>query len=114
MRSWTGDPRGHWEGNTLVVETTNFSARDTLRNIGIQTERLRMVERFTAVNADTLLYKVTIDDPTVYTSAWSIEFPFKRDSDYQMFEYACHEGNHAVPNMLSGARAQERRRSRAR
>jgi hypothetical protein len=108
VRSWTGDPRGHWEGQTLVVETTNFSARDTLRNIGIQTEHLRMVERFTAVNADTLLYKVTIDDPTVYTAPWTIEFPFTRDSNYQMFEYACHEGNHAVPNMLSGARAQER------
>jgi hypothetical protein len=108
MRSWHGDPRGRWEGNTLVVETTNFSARDTLRNIGIQTERLRMVERFSAVNPDTLLYTVTIDDPTVYASAWSIEFPFQRDPDYQMFEYACHEGNHAVPNMLSGARVQER------
>jgi hypothetical protein len=108
VRSWHGDPRGHWEGNTLVVESTNFSGHDSLRNIGIQTERLRMVERFTAVNPGTLLYKVTIDDPTIYTSAWSIEFPFQRDSEYQMFEYACHEGNHAVPNMLSGARAQER------
>jgi hypothetical protein len=108
VRSWHGDPRGHWEGNTLVVESTNFSGHDTLRNIGIQSERLRMVERFTAVSPDTLLYKVTIDDPTVYTSAWSIEFPFQRDSEYQMFEYACHEGNHAVPNMLSGARTQER------
>jgi hypothetical protein len=107
LRSWNGDPRGRWDGNTLVVETINFSARDVLRNIGIQTERLRMVERFTAVNADTLMYRVTIDDPTVYTSAWSIEFPFTRDSGYEMFEYACHEGNHAVPNMLSGARAQE-------
>jgi hypothetical protein len=109
VRSWHGDPRGHWEGNTLVVESTNFSGHDTLRNIGIQTERLRMVERFTAVNSGTLLYKVTIDDPTIYTSPWSIEFPFLRDSEYQMFEYACHEGNHAVPNMLSGARVQERR-----
>jgi hypothetical protein len=107
IRMWNGNPRGRWEGNTLIVETTNFSAADVLRNVTIQTESLRMIERFTFVDPQTLLYRVTIDDPKVYTAPWTIEFPFVRDNGYQMFEYACHEGNYAVPNMLSGARAQE-------
>lgn len=110
LRSWTGVPRGHWEGNTLVVESTNFSRREVLRNISIQTERLKMTERFTAVDEHTLIYRVTIEDPDVYSEPWTIEFPFVRDSDYQMFEYACHEGNRAVENMLRGARAEERGR----
>jgi hypothetical protein len=107
IRSWTGDPRGHWEGTTLVVDTTNFSARDSLRNIGVQTETLHMVERFTRLDRDTLDYRVTIDDPKVYVAPWTIAFPFKAANDYQMFEYGCHEGNYALPNMLSGARAEE-------
>lgn len=109
VRTWTGVPRGRWEGNTLVVESSNFSRRDVLRNIGIQTETLRMTERFTPVDANTLLYRITIEDPQVYSAPWTIEFPFLRDGSYQMFEYGCHEGNHAVENMLRGARAEERR-----
>jgi hypothetical protein len=108
IRQWMGDSRGRWEGNTLVVETTNFNAKWPVRRINLQTERLRMVERFTAVDADTLRYEVTIDDPTVYTAPWTIAFPYKRDNEYQIFEYACHEGNYAVPNTLSGSRAEER------
>jgi hypothetical protein len=111
VRRWTGDPRGRWEGHTLVVESTNFSRREVLRNVVIQSERLRMIERFTPVDANTLMYRVTIDDPEVYTAPWTIEFPFVRDNGYQMFEYACHEGNHAVENMLRGARAEERARA---
>jgi hypothetical protein len=107
VRSWTGDPRGHWEGNTLVVETTNFSARDVLRGIRVQTDSLKMIERFTAVDGNTLMYRATIDDPKVYTKPWTIEFAFKRDNDYRMFEYACHEGNHAVEGILHGARVEE-------
>jgi hypothetical protein len=110
MQSWTGVPRGRWEGNTLVVESTNFSRHEVLRNISIQTERLKMTERFTAVDPNTLMYRVTIEDPEVYTAPWTIEFPFVRDNEYQMFEYACHEGNHAVENMPRGARAEERAR----
>ena len=105
--SWEGDSRGRWEGRTLVVDTTNFSAHDTLRNIGIQTEKLHIVERFTLADRDTLTYQITIDDPSVYTAPWTIQFPFRRESDYRMFEYACHEGNYAVPNMLRGARSEE-------
>jgi hypothetical protein len=107
---WMGDPRGHWEGNTLVVESTNFNAKAPVRRIGVQTEHLRMVERFTTVGPDTLNYEVTIEDPTVYVAPWSIAFPFKRDNEYKMFEYACHEGNYSIPHTLSGARAQEKER----
>jgi hypothetical protein len=110
LSTWTGVPRGHWEGNTLVVESTNFSRHEVLRNVGIQSETLRMTERFTPVDANTLMYRVTIEDPGVYTAPWTIEFPFLRDNEYQMFEYACHEGNRAVENMLRGARAEERTR----
>lgn len=109
VRHWTGDSRGRWEGNTLVVETTNFIAKAPVRRINIQTENLRMVERFTAVDPNTLKYEVRIEDPTVYTAPWTIAFPFKRDNDYKIFEYACHEGNYAIPHTLSGARAQEKK-----
>jgi hypothetical protein len=109
VRSWTGDSRGRWEGNALIVESTNFAARDVLRGIRLQSESLTMTERFTMVDADTLIYRATIDDPKVYTRPWTIEFPFKRDKEYRMFEYACHEGNHAVEGILRGARAQEKR-----
>jgi len=109
VRSWTGDSRGRWDGNSLVVETTNFAPRDVLRGIRLQSESLKMTERFTLVDRDTLMYRATIDDPKVYTKPWTIEFPFKRDNHYQMFEYACHEGNHAVEGILRGARAGERR-----
>lgn len=109
VRAWTGVPRGRWEGATLVVESTHFSRRDVLRNIGIQTETLKMTERFTPVDPDTLMYRITIEDPQVYTAPWTIEFPFVRDNGYRMFEYGCHEGNHAIENMLRGARAEERR-----
>ena len=108
IRSWAGDARGHWDGSTLVVDTTNFSPHDVLRNIGIQTENLHMVERFTRVDRDTLKYQVTIDDPKVYTAPWTIAFPFKQATDYQMFEYGCHEGNYALQNILAGERARER------
>jgi hypothetical protein len=105
---WLGDSRGRWEGNTLIVETTNFNAKAPVRRINVQTENLRMIERFTAVDRNTLRYEVTIEDPTVYTAPWTLSFPYKRDNEYRIFEYACHEGNYAIPNTLSGARAQER------
>jgi hypothetical protein len=109
VRSWTGDSRGRWEGNALVVETTNFAPRDVLRGIRLQSESLTMTERFTMLDGDTLMYRATIADPKVYTRPWTIEYPFKRDNEYRMFEYACHEGNHAVEGILRGARAQEKR-----
>jgi len=105
---WMGDARGRWEGNTLIVETTNFNVKAPVRRINLQTDHLKTIERFTVVDPNTLRYEVTIEDPTVYTSPWTIAFPYRRDNEYTIFEYACHEGNYAVPNTLSGARAQER------
>ena len=113
VHQWDGDPRGHWEGNTLVVESTNFAEVRSMRGAAAlirsrQTESLRVVERFTFVDANTLKYSVTIDDPDTYVAPWTVAFPMQRDDEYRQFEYACHEGNYSVPNALSGARAQER------
>jgi hypothetical protein len=116
VRLWMGDSRGRWEGDTLVVETTNFNNRGwiatnaaTGRIKGIpHSEALHVVERFRRVNADTISYEVTIEDPNVYTRPWKVAFPLNRDQTYQIFEYACHEGNKAVEHVLLGARAQER------
>jgi hypothetical protein len=116
IRQWSGDSSGRWVGDTLVVETTNFTNKGwigtnlaTGRIKGIpQSDALRVVERFTRVDADTIQYEITIDDPVVYTSPWKVSFPFTRDPKAQMFEYACHEGNYAMSNILSGARADER------
>jgi hypothetical protein len=109
VRQWLGDSRGHWEGDTLVVETTNFNDKVTERVPFIPTvfgtgENLRLVERFTRVNEDTIDYRFTVEDPTVFTAPWTAAIPFHR-FDGRLFEYACHEGNYALPNMLAGARA---------
>jgi hypothetical protein len=116
VRSWGGDPRGHWEGKTLVVDTTNFNDRGWIATGGNSaalrgvpySEQLHIVERFTPVDRDTLQYEVTIDDPANYTAPWKIAYPLARDAKYQMFEYACHEGNRAIELILGGARMQER------
>jgi hypothetical protein len=116
VRSWGGDSRGHWEGKTLVVDTTNFSARGWIATGGNAaalrgapySEQLHIVERFTPVDHATLQYEITIDDPANYTAPWKIAYPLTRDDKYQMFEYACHEGNRAIELILGGARAQER------
>jgi len=116
VRSWNGDPRGHWDGNTLVVETTNFNSKGwiatsaaTGRIKGIpQTESLRLVERFTPVDANTLEYVAVIDDPAMYTRTWTVSMPLERNPGYRLYEYACHEGNRAVEGVLRGARAEER------
>lgn len=115
IRLWNGDPRGHWEGRTLVVETTNYNDKGVMgtsaatgRIRGIpQSASARIVERFTRVDADTIDYEVTIDDPGVYAGPWKVAIPLNRDAEYQIYEYACHEGNYAIPNELSGGRAQE-------
>jgi hypothetical protein len=107
---WLGDPRGHWEGNTLVIETTNF--RDlpygTSQIRGTSTDRnLRLVERLTRVTPDILNYEATIEDPTVWTKPWTVMIPWRHTKDH-IFEFACHEGNEAMPGTLGGTRAQER------
>ena len=111
VRSYMGDPRGHWEGRTLVVETTNFNGRTgSLARNGNgnpTSESLRLVERFTRRDRDTLDYSVTVEDPRTWTRSWKVAFPLTRDPDYEMFEYACHEGNYAIRNILSAFRAAE-------
>jgi len=105
VKLWLGDSIGRWEGDTLVVETTNFHPLQRYRGAS---ENLKVIERFTRTGPDTILYKFTIEDPTTFTAPWSGEVPFNR-IDEMIFEYACHEGNYALSNILGGARAQERR-----
>ena len=115
IRLWMGDSRGRWDGRTLVVDTTNFNDRGWIassaaggRIKGIPvSESLHVVERFTRVDADTIQYDVTIEDPQVYTTPWTVAMPLTRNQSYQIFEYACHEGNTAVENVLSGGRAED-------
>ena len=104
IRQWLGDSRGHWEGNTLVVDTTNFTGQTRFRN---STSNLHLIERFTRVDAETLIYEFTVDDPATFTRPWRASIPMARTQG-PLFEYACHEGNHGLEGMLSGARAQER------
>ena len=108
LRSYMGDPRGHWEGNTLVVETTNFIGGKVEIGGVPYSEDLKLVERFTRVAPDVIDYKITIDDPKTFTAPWTVEFPIRHEAGYRIFEYACHEGNHAMHNRLSAARALDR------
>ena len=117
IRQWMGDSRGRWEGETLVVETTNFtSGRDMTRGVNIwryvdprgAVATSRLVERFTRLDDGTLSYEFTIDDPGTWTSPWTAAFPLVA-IDGELFEYACHEGNYSAANILAGARADERR-----
>ncbi|HJR70535.1 MAG TPA: hypothetical protein VKA43_10880 [Gammaproteobacteria bacterium] len=111
IKMWLGDSRGRFEGDTLVVETTNFTDRTGVGvNGGGQrhSEALKITERYTRVADDVIDYRMTIDDPETYTAPWTMQIPLKRDDGYGMFEYACHEGNLAMFNILSGARADDR------
>ena len=113
MKSYMGSSRGHFEGNTLVVRTTNLNGKTGMQGNGmmlIPSDSIVIEERFTPVSANVLQYEVTIDDPKTWTAPWKVSFPLKRDQDYQMFEYACHEGNYAMRNTLSGSRADEGKR----
>lgn len=105
VRQLLGDSRGRWDGNTLVVETTNFSDKTTVRGSG---ERLRLVERFTRADARTLLYEFTVDDPASFVRPWTAILPMTKTDD-QIYEYACHEGNYAMTGILRGARATDRK-----
>jgi hypothetical protein len=116
VKLWNGDSRGRWEGNTLVVDTTNYNDKgwiatsaSTGRIKGIpQSEKLHVIERFTRVDRDTINYEVTIEDPTYFTQPWKVAIPLNRDPEYKIFEYACQEGNYAVQNILRGGRATEK------
>ena len=102
IRQWYGDPRGHWEGDTLVVESTNFIGR-FYGNMQAADENLRVIERFTLSSPDILLYQFTVEDPTVWQQPWSGEIPLTR-TDGLLYEYACHEGNRGIQNILRAAR----------
>jgi hypothetical protein len=105
VTQWLGDSRGHWEGNTLVVDTTNFTPKTRFRQ---SDENLHVTERFTRVDKNTILYKFTIEDPTAFTKPWTAELPLAA-AQGPIYEYACHEGNYALKDILAGARAEEQK-----
>jgi len=105
VRQWTGSGRGHWEGDTLVVETANFNRKNPFRG---SSENMRLTERFTRVDENTIRYQFTVDDPATWTRPWSAEMPMKTTIG-PLFEHACHEGNYGLYNILAGARAEEKR-----
>jgi hypothetical protein len=116
IKLWNGDSRGHWEGNTLVVDITNYNDKGNIATNAAtgriraipQSEDLHVVERLTLVDANTIDYRVTITDPKVYTAPWTVAIPLTKDNNYQMYEYACHEGNLAMPHTLSAGRATDK------
>jgi hypothetical protein len=106
LKQWLGHSRGHWEGDTLVVEVQGFNGRASYKGSG---DQLSMVERYRRIGPDTLEYTFTVDDPTIWDSAWTGMFRFEKDdAQYELVEYACHEGNYGMTNILSGARAKEK------
>jgi hypothetical protein len=116
ITAWTGDPRGHWEGDTLVVDSTNYTDRGwisthagsgRLRGAPNSTA-LHMVERFTMIDQNTIQYDMTVDDPQTFTQPWRASLLLNRSDDYKIYEYACHEGNAAIELVLRGARAEEK------
>jgi len=104
VRLWNGDSQAHWEGDTLVVETKNFNGRNPFQRVG--SERMKLTERFKRIDQNTLLYEFTVDDP-VWTKPWTVQVPWAK-SQGPMFEYACHEGNYGMYDILSGVRATEK------
>jgi hypothetical protein len=110
IRQWNGEPRGHWEGDTLVVDSTNFTplGTGTLMLPVPMDEKLHLKERYSLLDDKTLLYQYTVDDPTVWTKPWSAQVYMTR-GDEQLYEYACHEGNYAMPGILAGARLDEKK-----
>jgi hypothetical protein len=116
VKQWLGISRGHWEGITLVIETTNFKAGASATNIGVlgappgnrfpTSEQMRITERLTRLNDQMLLYEITTQDPLVLTRPWTARFPLRLDPGYQWWEYACHEGNRTIPDYISTSRAE--------
>ena len=110
LRQWLGDSRGHWEGDTLVVETTNFRNDDGVTFQGSNPETFKITERFTRVDATSLNYEFTVEDPKTWTKPWTAIIPWNKiDPAEQMYEYACHEDNYDIVHFLTGARAREKR-----
>jgi hypothetical protein len=105
VRQWLGDSRGHWDGDTLVVETTNFNGKNPLRG---SSENMRVVERFTRIDADTIQYRFTVEDESTWTRPWTAEIPMRKTAG-PLFEHACHEGNYGLYNTLVGARLEDKK-----
>jgi hypothetical protein len=116
IRQWHGTSSGYWDSDTLVIETRNVRPEGTgvlhlqERSLGLTDENLHLIEKFRRVNADTLLYEYTVDDPTVWTKPWSVSMPMMK-ANGQIYEYACHEGNYSLANILKGARREEQQPS---
>ena len=112
VKQWMGDSIGYWEDNTLVIETKNMHPqqgfRASLRHVFYLSENAKVIERFTRVSDSEIFYQFSVDDPEVYTQVWTGEMPLKSTSN-QIYEYACHEGNYSLSNILAGARAKERK-----
>jgi len=116
IKEWMGESRGHWDGNTLVIVTTNFKAGASATNIGVMgspqgnrfptSERMKITERLTRVNDQMMIYEITTEDPVVLTRPWTARFPLKLDNGYVWWEYACHEGNRTIPDYISSSRAE--------
>ena len=108
IRQWMGDSRGRWEGDTLIIETVHFNGKhDQIgRPLLSSGENLRLIERLTRLDADNLMYEYTVDDPTIWTSAWTAQHPMKLNPD-SLYEFACHEGNYGLEGILAGSRAEE-------
>ncbi len=120
VQSWVGDSVGRWDGDTLVIDTTNYNNKGWIatsaaggRIKGIpHTDKLHVVERLRRISRDEILYSATIEDLDIYTRPWTVSFPLTLDPEYRIYEYACHEGNYSIENILRGARAQEKLRQR--
>ena len=116
VRQWNGDSIGHWDGDTLVVDTTNYNGKGMIATSAAtgrvrsihESEALRVVERFKRVDMDTISYEVTIDDPSMFTAPWKVSMPLTRNAEYLIYEYACHEGNYAMEDILRAGRAKEK------
>jgi hypothetical protein len=105
---YMGDPRGHWDGNTLVVDSTNFTDRIGVGGGTVASTALHLVERFTRTASDTIHYEFTVDDPETFTATWTAALDLNGKPGYEIYEYACHEGNYGLRNMLSASRADDR------
>jgi hypothetical protein len=123
IKQWMGESRGHWEGNTLVIETTNFKPGPSATNIGVMgsppgnrfpvSEQMKITERITRLNDDFLLYEIKTEDPVVLTRPWTARYPLKLDPSYEWWEYACHEGNRTIGDYINSSRAERARQSEA-
>lgn len=115
IRTYMGDGRGHWEGNTMVVETTNFKKDIAMNgiNFALLTDQLRIVEKFARIAPDKLSYDATVEDPGTWARSWTMHVTFPLDPNYELFEYACHEANYGMADILKGARVEEQKKAAA-